>query len=918
MAEYLHPSVSSRIIDQSTIFVTSAGATTLFQAITSDHGPDNTVLEVTSPSEAEFLFGKPNLRKHGQAHYNVDRWLTAGGEALVIRVMPEDARMAHVMINVQTKKVGPVTHVRPTILTNPNRANTLSAVEMSMTNNYPKTVDGFDNNVLCAFYPRQKTKPARGEKYDEYGILLTLRSDLDETYSFRTYDAYVARLGTTGMEIVEGPFLVSFAPESISLNNESLHIPQVIDTYSQFVGCLFNTAAYDALGEAINPAVDPKYLDFLSLQDRNHSTNPAEHNAAIMADYTDLILPTIVNADGSKRLADYAAALTSVQTTEDAMDELEASTYDIKAYELKDALLNGDPLDPTEPYLGTVLGLEPGSIELMFQELLAAVSDADINEKSDAIIAAGTAIKDDLQTAIDFAQALQVGTEVIEATSKLSGMLIDIAVINVTRMKVASEIGKVNVSRGNLQVVNLETDLAAKLVAAEASAKVAEAAVALGMSIGPDPDVVTNDPTTGAVDLVAAALAAVELAKIATVSTYNAKVAAAVAATLVALDASEASLERNLIEAEQAAAEDVYADLKECILKTGEALDASINLDKSSPALVTALTMFAVSQRDAARGRIQAALENTFNVDLHNFQEIARFQGGLDGSLAEGHADRTRVTTELLVEAYTAQLDPELSNKKLYEIDVCLDANYPIPVKTAIVTLCETIRKDCIAMLDMGFTANPDQSITKRRNEMTYSTPYAALFTQDFLVYDTALGVDVKMTLPYFLAEKIPQNDVDNGIQWTFVGPRRGTLDGFKAMSWNPTEPWKERLYQAQLNYTEKSIRRTNIGSQLTSQTRTSALSDINNVRVLLRMIREVEAISETYSFEFGDSETYSAMQNEINQYLAGWVSNRACTSVSATVYASDYDKKRKQARVRVEIIFNNVIERILQEFAIK
>jgi hypothetical protein len=136
-------------------------------------------------------------------------------------------------------------------------------------------------------------------------------------------------------------------------------------------------------------------------------------------------------------------------------------------------------------------------------------------------------------------------------------------------------------------------------------------------------------------------------------------------------------------------------------------------------------------------------------------------------------------------------------------------------------------------------------------------------------------------------------------------------------LSFNPTEPWKEQLYKKQVNYVEQDPKRTKFGSQLTSQTIVSALSNINNVRALLRIKRDVEELAEDYQFEWNDNLTLSAFQYNLNGYLQKWISNRACTSIKGSVYASAYDKQQKVARVKIEMVFNNVIERVLIDLVV-
>ena len=99
--------------------------------------------------------------------------------------------------------------------------------------------------------------------------------------------------------------------------------------------------------------------------------------------------------------------------------------------------------------------------------------------------------------------------------------------------------------------------------------------------------------------------------------------------------------------------------------------------------------------------------------------------------------------------------------------------------------------------------------------------------------------------------------------------------------------------------------------TQVTSQEMTSALSNINNMRVLLKMVRAVEEISEGYYFEFANSITLNNFQNAINNYLQTWITNGACTVAAGTVYQNAYDVEQKIVRVNIELVFTGIIERI-------
>jgi hypothetical protein len=310
---------------------------------------------------------------------------------------------------------------------------------------------------------------------------------------------------------------------------------------------------------------------------------------------------------------------------------------------------------------------------------------------------------------------------------------------------------------------------------------------------------------------------------------------------------------------------------------------------------------------------------------IHNYTDVTSVNflaNGYNGTLytpSQANAGLGHYTRDMLISrgfGAGGYIDPRVANRKEIVIDVVLDANYSDAIKNQIVSFCSEIRGDCFAIIDTGFTANSAQALVWRKSN-PFSTMFAAIFTQDFVIDEPFSGMEARVTSSYFLASKVPEVDEAFGIHYPFVGPRRGVISGFKKLSWNPTETEKEALYKRQINYVESDVKRTKFGSQLTSQTLVSALSNINAVRTLLRIKRDVEELSEDYQFEFADPQTYSDFQYNLNGYLQRWIANRACTSINGKVYASAYDKQQKICRVRIDITFNYVIERILIDLVV-
>lgn len=273
-------------------------------------------------------------------------------------------------------------------------------------------------------------------------------------------------------------------------------------------------------------------------------------------------------------------------------------------------------------------------------------------------------------------------------------------------------------------------------------------------------------------------------------------------------------------------------------------------------------------------------------------------------------------TEALTVNAYNGITDGTIRDRQLVEIDIMLDANYPVSVKNAMGDLAVD-RDDCMALLDLNIQANEQQTLDHRKDAVSYAHRNVAVFAHDMEVYDSLNGENIRVTSPYLLARKIPETDIANGIQYTFVGPRRGIITGYENINFIPNPVWRETFYKARINYIERDPRKTNFATQSTSQIQNSALSDINNVRVILAIKREVNAMMADYRMEFNDTGTYDSMSYDLNNYLEKWLSNRACSTISGSVFASDYDRQQKLARVAIELTFTGIIERIAVQIVV-
>lgn len=100
--------------------------------------------------------------------------------------------------------------------------------------------------------------------------------------------------------------------------------------------------------------------------------------------------------------------------------------------------------------------------------------------------------------------------------------------------------------------------------------------------------------------------------------------------------------------------------------------------------------------------------------------------------------------------------------------------------------------------------------------------------------------------------------------------------------------------------------------SQLTTQSKTTALSDLNHVRAMLKIIRSVEELMEGYLFEFANDDTLTRINSALENTLSNWVTNGTCKTCSGTCSQTAIEAENKTAHVTINIVFTDVIEKII------
>jgi len=973
MKEFIHPSTRAIIVDENSTFVTSQGLTLLFSAFTSDKGEDNVLRRMTSPTEYIFNYSSPNIEKHGQASYNNLEWLASGGMIDCLRVMPDNSGFAHATVNIQTKKsvkqvfdvngelvVLPDVTVRTVVhYTNANNTSKEALSTELKLREKGKTIDGFDNHTLLTVRPK-----GRGKAYNNMGFILQLNPTYDTTYSFRCYDYYTVQINESGsLETLEGPFLVSLDPEAISNGNESLHISHVVEKYGNYFAIETNNDEFYELGETINPNVHPRILDFFTGVDRLDAEDKSEvyfdettqkdesvhislvrYDNGLPTDEMNFVNPddeieaAIVSVDNGNRLNKYASRVLAYENARYILSRFRNNAYA--------ATMN---LVATVSDSGGTYVLDAGELkndrtvyDSSFASMTTAESvydstdplEVDVKQQNfDALKLASDYCRDKMKLMIksmhkslDYSRAVRDTESTLNTLVAIYDLTSALDAYEVVSIKAAAERGRVITQEAQLLVAKTE-GVAERIDAVKTSLTVAKKAINLAESIEirlgdhEDPIIAAKDqPQADAMIQDAktqynAALALYE----ASIDPYllfeevESKVNDAVSAVEIALSTAKDAIALAGIEVQLYVLKENNTEVQTAINAILVSVFESMTTVSaaSTPELKAAIETNMKNFIDLCGIKRDDERLNTHTLMLRNYNLYIPFLMGSDGDLDDSNpALKATTSINLLVKAYKGLIDEELIDKKLHPIDMILDANYPLPVKNAMVDLVTKIRDDFISINDTGFLANASQAVDFRKNQFNVSNRMVSIFTQDGTKYDEFTGRDQRFTSTYLLASKIPVNDGLYGLQRNFVGPRRGTVSGL-TLTWAPNEIWMEELYKRKVNYVRKDPDRTYFDSQLTSQMFDSPLSLICNMRTILRIKREVEILSENYKHEYNDTETVSDYDKELNNYLSRWQENKACSEIKGSAYASDYDKSQRVMRVRVGMKFTDIIERI-------
>lgn len=310
---------------------------------------------------------------------------------------------------------------------------------------------------------------------------------------------------------------------------------------------------------------------------------------------------------------------------------------------------------------------------------------------------------------------------------------------------------------------------------------------------------------------------------------------------------------------------------------------------------------------------------------LSNPSGSIALSNGSDGNIDPANSNITTAranASSMLVQAYDGTLPKNTTSTSVVDEVVDTEAvyfslvfagGYPYDVQTAAIDLSRTLRKDCITIFDIGDKKNFSEADAYSDN---HNTMYAARYTGYHKIFDQYTARDIWVSPVYQLAKVIPENDKVGEIWYAPAGFNRGICEGVKELRFSPNLSQRENLYLAQVNPLVKfSVGGVVVFGQLTTQTKTSSLQDVNVVRLILYMKRALEQFCRNYLFEQNDQTTWNQIQSNVEGFLKEIQNRRGLDKFSVDVGATDYEKKLKRVHVNINVTPTKAVEQIYLTF---
>lgn len=300
-----------------------------------------------------------------------------------------------------------------------------------------------------------------------------------------------------------------------------------------------------------------------------------------------------------------------------------------------------------------------------------------------------------------------------------------------------------------------------------------------------------------------------------------------------------------------------------------------------------------------------------------------KLSSGSDGSLSDGtdSATKEEALEKLYVKAFDGGIDGKIRKKLRAPCNVCLDANYPLAVKKSLISLVLK-RGDMLGYIDSGLLTTTNQILTFMTDLVDIDTYYISKNAGMFKTKDSVTGKVIPVTVTMWLAYKIPMHWAQDGMYTAMAAEDYATLSGYVKNSVYPEidqedDEMKEIFYKKRWNYIECIDENVYVrGTQQTSQSELSDLSEENNVHVMLQVKRRLERLCAQKRYHFGEASDRKIFTEDANELFSSW-KGVYLRDINIQFTMNAYEEKRSILHCTCEIIFMTLIKRSVIEIDI-
>lgn len=277
---------------------------------------------------------------------------------------------------------------------------------------------------------------------------------------------------------------------------------------------------------------------------------------------------------------------------------------------------------------------------------------------------------------------------------------------------------------------------------------------------------------------------------------------------------------------------------------------------------------------------------------------------------------------EKIIMAYQGLIDIDITNKSLYPATLVFDGNQHTLIKNAIANFLK-VRTDIFGFFSIltsepASKKYPENGFELITNTGTYNfdSYRSALYVQSINIVNEYTNKIQTVTPTYFLAKLVVENGLKYGTYKAVAGEKYGVIgDKNLDIAWIPNPQQREEMVGSKVNYLLKDTTKTFIGTQMTTQKKKSALSDIPVVLTLLKLVEKVEKTANKYIQELFDDRTKDMIKNDIMLNIEDF--KPAYENIALQLSQTEYEKQFNKLHITLDLLPKGYIEAIIIDFVI-